>query len=105
MESVEDLANALKYEELMTKYTKIQKEIVDAKINNNKIKTNLNEKIKHKKILVENIKSKQNTSYLAKHIIEYYTKCIEQLKETANCCNHFSAEVNKGLTKTDYEVT
>lgn len=105
VESYIDLANALKYEDLIIKYNKIQKEINDAKINNNKLKMDLNEKIEHKKNVIKNIENKQDTSYLANHKIEYYNEFIKMYSELSNFCDHFSRETNKDLTKADYEVT
>lgn len=105
MESHIDLANALKYEDLITKYSKIQKEITDAKRNNEKLKLDLNEKIEQKRDVIKNIENKQDTSYLANHKIEYYNEFIKTYSELSNICNHFSREVNKDMTKADYEVT
>lgn len=105
VESDKDLANALKYEELVTKYNKIQKEIVDIKRNNYKMKTDLNEKTERKKNIIKNIDLKQNIIYLVKHKTENYSKFIEILNEKSNVSNHFSTEANDDLTKTDYEVS
>jgi len=105
VESDIDLANALKYEDLITKYNKIQKEIVDAKINNEKLKMNLNEKIEQKRNIIKNIENKQDTSYLANHKTEYYNEFIKMFNELSNICDYFSKEANKDLTKADYEVT
>lgn len=104
MESDEDLGYALKYEELTIKYNKIQKEINDAKKNNNKIITEFNEKNELKKNLIRNIELKQNTLYLAKHKTDYYNNFIEQLKEKSKICSHFSIEPDEFLTKSDYQV-
>lgn len=104
MESEEDFAHALKYEELMKKYNKIQKEIAEAKVNSYKLKTNLNEQNDCKKNLIKNIELKQNSMYLIKHKIEFYSKLTEILSEKSDVCNHFSIEANESLTKTDYEV-
>ncbi|XP_060857350.1 dynein heavy chain-like protein 2 [Metopolophium dirhodum] len=103
VESYIDLSNALKYEELITKYNKIQKEIIDAKINNNKLKMDLNEKIEHKRNVIKNIENKQDTSYLANHKIEYYNEFIKMYNELSNFCDHFSRDANNDLTKSDYE--
>lgn len=104
VESYTDLANALKYEDLITKHNKIQKDIIDAKINNKKLKMDLNEKIEHKRNIIKSIENKQDTSYLADHKIEYYNEFIKTYNELSNFCDHFSKEVNKDLTKADYEV-
>lgn len=104
MESDLDLSNALKYEELLTKYNKIQQEIIDAKINNDKLKTDLCDKYESKKNLIKNIELKQTSSYLAKHKIDYYNKLNEDFNKFINYCNQFSTEINTNLTKTDYEV-
>lgn len=104
MESDEDLSNVLKYEELLTKYNKIQKEIIDVKINNSKLKNDLDEKYEHKKTVNKNIELKQSSSYLAKHKIEYYNKCIKDFNKFYNFSSQFSLETNENLTKTDYEV-
>lgn len=104
MESESDLSNALKYEELLTKYNKIQKEIIDTKIKNNKLKTDLNKKYETKKNVMKNIELKQTSSYLAKQKIDYYDKFNEDLNTFLNYCNHFSMDTNTNLTKTDYEV-
>ncbi|XP_022163307.1 uncharacterized protein LOC111028850 [Myzus persicae] len=98
-----DLANALKYEDLITKYNKIQKEITDAKINNKKLKMDLNEKIEQKRNVIKHIENKQDTTYLANHKIEYYNEFIKTYNELSKICDHFSREPNKDLTKTDYE--
>lgn len=103
VESYIDLANALKYEDLITKYNKIQKEIIDVKINNKNLKMALNEKIEEKKNVIKNIEIKQNKSYLANHKIKYYNEFINMYNELSNYCDHFSREVNKDLTKADYE--
>ncbi|CAH1732833.1 unnamed protein product [Aphis gossypii] len=103
VESCDDLANALKYEELITKYNKLQTDIIDTKINNGKLKMDLNKKIEHKKNIIKNIEIKQNTSYVANHKIEYYNEFIKMYNELSNFCNHFSKEVNNDLTKADYE--
>lgn len=105
VESDVDLANALKYEDLITKYNKIQKEIIDAKINNSKLEKDLNEKVEHKKNIINNIEFKQNTSYLAKHKIEDYNKFVQMFNKLSINCNHFSRESNTDLTKADFEVT
>lgn len=104
VESDEDLGYALKYEELTMKYNKIQKEINDAKKQNDKIMTELNEKNELKKTLIHNIESKQNIMYLSEHKTDYYKKFIEELKEKSNICSHFSVESDELLTKSDYEV-
>lgn len=104
MESDKDLINALKYEELVTKYNKIQNEIVNIKRNNYKMKTDLSERTEYKNNLTKNIDLKQNLIYLVKHKTENYSKFIEMLNEKSNICNHFSTEANDDLTKTDYEV-
>lgn len=104
MESEEDLVNALKYEELMKNYNEIQKKIAEAKVNNYKLKTNLNEQNECKKNLIKNIELKQNSMYQIKHKIEFYSKLTEILSEKSDVCNHFSIETNENLTKTDYEV-
>ncbi|XP_025207495.1 interaptin-like [Melanaphis sacchari] len=103
VESYNDLANALEYEDLITKYNKLQKEITDAKLNNSKLKINLKEKIEHKKNIIKNIEIKQNTSYVANHKIEYYNEFIKMYNELSNICDHFSKEANKDLTKANYE--
>lgn len=105
MGSDNDLANALKYEDLIAKYKKIQKEIDDAKINNEKLKMDLNEKIEQKRNIIKNIENKQDTSYLANHKTEYYNEFIKMYNELSNICDYFSREANKDLTKADYEVT
>ncbi|KAL5238224.1 hypothetical protein ACI65C_005634 [Semiaphis heraclei] len=103
VESDNDLANALKYEDLITKYNKIQKEIVDAKINNKKLKMDLNEKIEQKRNIIINIENKQDTSYLVNHKTEYYNEYIKMYNELSNICDYFSREAKKDLTKADYE--
>ncbi|XP_026819663.1 uncharacterized protein LOC113558414 [Rhopalosiphum maidis] len=103
VESYNDLDNALKYEELVTKYNKLQTDIINAKKNNSKLKMDLNEKIEHKKNIIKNIEIKQNTSYVANHKIEYYNEFIKMYSELSNVCDHFSTEANKDLTKADYE--
>lgn len=104
METDEDLMYALKYEELITKYNKIEKNILEVKINNNKIKNELIEKNEHKNNLIKEIEIKQNKCYIAKHNIQNYNTFIDVLNETSNVCDHFSTSANEMLTKTDYEV-
>lgn len=104
VEYIEDLADALKYGELMTKYNKIQKEIINVKLNNEKIKSDLNEKYEMKNKLIQTIELKQGKMYLAKQKIETHNKHIEVLKEMSDISNAFSIEANENLTATDYEV-
>lgn len=104
VECDEDYANALKYEELITKYNDIQKEIIVTERNNTKIKNEINEKMQYKNNLIKTIEFKQNKCYLAKHQTEYYQKFIEQFNELSSMCIHFTPETNEVLTKTDYEV-
>lgn len=104
MECNDDYTNALKYEELMTKYNNIQKDIIITETNNMKIKDEINEKMQYKKSILKNIELKQNKCYLAKHQSEYYKKLIEEFDELSNMCVHYLTETNEVLTKTDYEV-
>lgn len=104
MENEQDFANALKYEKLMTTYNKIQQEIIDAKVIEQKLKNDLEKKNEKKKCLNESIELKQNKSYITKCTTEYYNKLTEEIYDTSNVFNYFSTEINKDFTKTDYEV-
>lgn len=99
-----DFYIVLKYEELLTKYNKIENDIKDTKILNNKLKSDLIEKHQYKDKLIKDIKISENKCYVAKNKIEYYNSQIGLLNETYCLCNHFSTNVNETLTKTDYEV-
>ncbi|XP_050527573.1 repetitive organellar protein-like [Daktulosphaira vitifoliae] len=103
VETVNDLNNALKYEELMNKYLKIQKELSDTKLNNDKVKSELNEIYEYKNSLLKNIKLNQDKMYLVKRRIDFYETSYDELKEMSDICNLFSMNPDDTLTKTDYE--
>lgn len=88
----------------MTKFNKIQKEIAETKLSNNKIKLDLKNKNEYKKNILKNIELKQNKLYLVKQKSESYNKRIDEVSELSNICKDLSTDVNELLTKTDYEV-
>ncbi|XP_050438570.1 uncharacterized protein LOC126844425 [Adelges cooleyi] len=103
VETIDDLNNAWKYEELMTRYLKIQKEIEDTKLKNSKFKAEVHERNELKKTLIHNIESNKNKMYLVKQKVNFYEALNDELNEVSDICTLYTTEPDDCLIKSDYE--
>jgi ferritin len=83
---------------------KIEKEIVDIKTKNYEVQKNIKTiSANTNKVALINTFNFIN-SYLAEQKTGYYAKFYRLVRELTELSEHFAAEANNNLIKTDYEV-